>query len=588
MPSKRASAAAPKAGLQLNGVKAASKVTSRTTVSKTTAATKTAAINSVNKKAAIRASSPSTEPKPASKSKRKATEEPVDPTVNGAKRRKASKEPIEPPSPKQKSAGTKSPIASKRPKTTKAKVVINERPTQRLNVYVFGTGDNGELGLGSEKGQITVKRPRLNPFLAADTVGVVQMAVGGSHSAALTHDNKILTWGVNDEGALGRDVTWEAPTRDIDDEKSDGDSDDDSETGINPKEATPTAIDMSVFPDGTVFTQLVAGDSMTFALTDEGLVYGWGTFRVWLSFSPPRIWANLLNFLAQGNEGVIGFRGEKGEIVRIEHRPVLVEGLKKITKLACGSNHVLALASNGAVYAWGSGQQHQLGRRTVERTKHNALTPREFGLPKGTVDIGAGSYHSFAVNKNGKVYAWGLNSYGETGIQQGAGEDEAVVLHPTVIESLKGKGKITCITGGAHHSVAVTEAGHCLVWGRIDGCQSGLDISTLPEDHLIRDSKNNPRILAVPTRVPDLDAVYAAAGSDHCIAISRDGKAYSWGFSQTYQTGQGQDDEVEIATHIDNTAVRGKKLVWAGAGGQFSAVAGLADYGQLVNGVNGH
>jgi regulator of chromosome condensation len=267
---------------------------------------------------------------------------------------------------------------------------------------------------------------------------------------------------------------------------------------------------------------------------------------------------------------------------------VLVEGLKKITKLACGSNHVLALASNGAVYAWGSGQQHQLGRRTVERTKHNALTPREFGLPKGTVDIGAGSYHSFAVNKNGKVYAWGLNSYGETGIQQGAGDDEAVILHPTVIESLKGKGKITCIEGGAHHSVAVTEAGQCLVWGRIDGCQSGLDIATLPEDHLIRDSKNNPRILTVPTRVPGFDAVYATAGSDHCIAISRDGKAYSWGFSQTYQTGQGQDDEVEIATHIDNTAVRGKKLVWAGAGGQFSAVAGLADYGQLVNGVNGH
>src|SRR2546430_10894518 len=27
------------------------------------------------------------------------------------------------------------------------------------------------------------------------------------------------------------------------------------------------------------------------------------------------------------------------------------------------NNHVLALASNGAVYAWGSGQQHQLGRR---------------------------------------------------------------------------------------------------------------------------------------------------------------------------------------------------------------------------------
>ncbi len=291
--------------------------------------------------------------------------------------------------------------------------------------------------------------------------------------------------------------------------------------------------------------------------------------------------------MLQGNEGVIGFRGDKGEIVRIAYRPVLVEGLKKVTKLACGSNHVLALDSKGAVYAWGSGQQHQLGRRTVERTKHNALTPQQFGLPKDTIDIGAGSYHSFAVNKNGKTYAWGLNSYGETGVTQGAGEDEAVILHPTVIESLAGKGKITCIEGGAHHTVAVTDKGHCLVWGRIDGCQTGLDISTIPKDHLIFDSKENPRILTVPTQVPGFEAVYAAAGSDHSIAISKDGKAYSWGFSQTYQTGQGQDDEVEIATHIDNTAVRGKHLVWAGAGGQFSAVAGLAS-SDMANGVNGH
>jgi regulator of chromosome condensation len=270
---------------------------------------------------------------------------------------------------------------------------------------------------------------------------------------------------------------------------------------------------------------------------------------------------------------VIGFRGEKGEIVRIQYRPVLVEGLINITKLVCGSNHVLALASNGAVYAWGSDQQHQLGRGAVERTKHDALTPRESRLPKGTVDISAGSYHSFAVNKNGKVYAWGLNNYSETGIKQGAGEDPAVILHPTAIESLKGKGKVTCIKGGSHHSIAVTEAGQCLVWGRIDGCQSGLDINKLPEEHLIRDSKNNPRILAVPTQVPGFEAVYATAGSDHCIAITKDGRAYSWGFSQTYQTGQGQDDEVEIATPIDNTAVRGKHLVWAGAGRQFSAVA---------------
>lgn len=293
MPPKKAAAAAAKAGPHVNGVKAASKAPSKTTTFKATTTTKTAATKTTTKKAATPAESPPAETKPTAKSKRKADEEAAKPTTNGVKRRKASKDSVEPPAPtpKAREEPTRTTTASKKPKTVKPKVVINHAPIKRLNVYVFGTGDNGELGLGSEKGQVTVKRPRLNPLLAADTVGVVQIAIGGSHSAALTHDNKILTWGVNDEGALGRDVNWEAPTRDIDDDKSDEDSDDDSETGINPKEATPTSIDMSDFPEGTVFTQLVAGDSATFALTDEGFVYGWGTFRVSptlrLSFAQP-------------------------------------------------------------------------------------------------------------------------------------------------------------------------------------------------------------------------------------------------------------------------------------------------------------
>ena len=274
---------------------------------------------------------------------------------------------------------------------------------------------------------------------------------------------------------------------------------------------------------------------------------------------------------------------------QIEFTPVRVDGLKKITKLACGANHVLALDSRGAVFAWGSGQQNQLGRRIVERTKLNALTPREFALPKGVVDIGAGSYNSFAVHKTKGLFAWGLNSYGETGLTAGAGEDEAVILHPTVIESLKDRGQVTHIEGGAHHTIAVTETGECLVWGRVDGFQTGLRLDSLPEEDVVRDSKKQPRILTVPTRVPGFQAAYATAGSDHCVAISKDGKAYSWGFSATYQTGLGQDDDVEEATLIDNTAVRGQRLVWAGAGGQFSVIAASAKDGtSMVNGVNGH
>ena len=172
------------------------------------------------------------------------------------------------------------PRATKKTRATKAtkdSEVINEAPTQRLNVYVFGEGSAGELGLGTAKNAIDVKRPRLNPLLSAADVGVVQLSCGGMHVAALTHDNQILTWGVNDDGALGRDTSWGGGLRDMD---KDEEESDDEDSGLNPKESTPTAIASTCFPEGTIFTQVAASDSCTIALTDKGLVYGWGTFRV--------------------------------------------------------------------------------------------------------------------------------------------------------------------------------------------------------------------------------------------------------------------------------------------------------------------
>lgn len=157
----------------------------------------------------------------------------------------------------------------------KPKVVINHAPTQRLDVFVCGEGSSGELGLGNALNVIDVKRPRLNPNLSAREVGVVHIACGGMHAAALTHDNQILTWGVNDQGALGRDTTFVESTEEADE----------STVGLNPRECVPIAIPHESFPPNTIFIQLACADSATFALTDDGDVYGWGTFRVSLKCS---------------------------------------------------------------------------------------------------------------------------------------------------------------------------------------------------------------------------------------------------------------------------------------------------------------
>jgi regulator of chromosome condensation len=192
--------------------------------------------------------------------------------------------------------------ASKKIKTPED---VNKQPSQVVDVYVFGSGENGELGLGAVRrnGKMPtgVTRPRLNDLLDATTVGVVQLAVGGMHVVALTKDNKIYTWGVNDDGALGRDTTWDAPMKAADGSDSDSDSDDD-DSGLNPLESTPTAILAANFQGATpTWVQVAATDSASFALNATGDVYGWGTFIVSLLYpfsssiahiSPGRRWTN--------------------------------------------------------------------------------------------------------------------------------------------------------------------------------------------------------------------------------------------------------------------------------------------------------
>ncbi|KAB8360842.1 hypothetical protein FH972_024576 [Carpinus fangiana] len=472
----------------------------------------------------------------------------------GRKRKAVEDIPIRP-SKKPSNGTTKSeePAKSRKQVKTKAKTVLTTAPKQVLEVFVFGGNSAAELGLGDTATSASVKRPRLNPNLAPDAVGVVHLAVGGMHCLALAKSGTVYSWGGNDLGALGRDTNWAGGLVDMSDNNSDSSDDDDEGGKLNPKEATPTPIDSSAIPANTVFTQLAASDNASFALTDDGLVYGWGIFR--------------------GTDGDIGFSPS----VRKQEKPVLLEGLKGITKIAAGENHVLALDAKGSVYVWGAGELAQLGRRITERNRLQALIPWRIGSLKNIVEIGTGSSHSFAIAKDGRCFGWGQNNYGQTGIESDAGESGAIVPSPKVIEGLRDLGTITSIGGGNAHSYAITSTGKTLVWGRLDACATGQVVADLDAERVIKDERGRPRILKAPTELPLAGtAECVASGGEHCIAVLADGKAYSWGFSDAYRTGLGTDDDVATPRLIDNTAVREKKLVWAGAGGQFGVVAAAA------------
>ncbi|KAK8042333.1 regulator of chromosome condensation 1/beta-lactamase-inhibitor protein II [Apiospora phragmitis] len=185
--------------------------------------------------------------------------------INGASL--SAEDGIPGPLPRKRAKTSQAPVTSKAKaevtdaqSTVKVGKVVNNIPSEPLDIFVFGDGSCAQLGLGSRTTEDGVSptealRPRLNKLLSSEnTTGVVQIACGGMNAVALTKDHRILTWVVNDLGALGRNTKVE---EDEDDE-------------LNPAESTPGPVDMTLLGAGIVWTQVVASDNASFALAQDG------------------------------------------------------------------------------------------------------------------------------------------------------------------------------------------------------------------------------------------------------------------------------------------------------------------------------
>lgn len=98
------------------------------------------------------------------------------------------------------------------------------------------------------------------------------------HTIALTVHNDIITWGFDDNHALGRDTGGKVHCTILtpnSDDSNDSNSDNDEEGEWNPLESSPpTKVSAKHFPPDNRFVQVAAGDSCSFALTETGLAYG--------------------------------------------------------------------------------------------------------------------------------------------------------------------------------------------------------------------------------------------------------------------------------------------------------------------------
>lgn len=91
--------------------------------------------------------------------------------------------------------------------------------------------------------------------------------------------------------------------------------------------------------------------------------------------------------------------------------PTKVEGLSGIKKIDCGAEYTMALDKNGKLFVFGSnsyGQLGILGRLNKVNEPHQVLS-------SSVADFACGEEHSAFIDENGNVYTWGYGCDGQLG-----------------------------------------------------------------------------------------------------------------------------------------------------------------------------
>ncbi len=255
--------------------------------------------------------------------------------------------------------------------------------------------------------------------------------------------------------------------------------------------------------------------------------------------------------------------------------PVYTSPTNKAVKVVSGSDHVVVLTADGDLYSFGCAEQGQLGRvpecfsaRGGRKGVQYLLDPQMVRFPKTRAkrtkfsDIFSGSYTMFAYSQTHRLYAWGLNNYGQLGV-----DDVDLRFMPEQLpsdcletsEDVDGSRSELEIVGGQHHSL-LCHRGSVFVMGRREYGRLGLGEKDQTEP-------------LVPTRLPSLsDITSVAAGSVCSFAVSRSGQVYSWGMGTSLQLGNGKEDDIWKPTLITGKKIENRKVISSSAGGQHTAL----------------
>jgi alpha-tubulin suppressor-like RCC1 family protein len=472
--------------------------------------------------------------------------------------------------------------------------------TSAGQVLAWGGNSAGQLGNGSTASSDVP----VNVSLPSGT-HVRQIAAGDEFGLAATTTGSVLAWGDNTWGELGNGTTTSsdvpvavslpsgtrvgtlaagqdhalalpAPATQV--------------TGISPEDGLPAGggtltISGSGFTGATAvrfgtvkaakFT--VVSDSEITATIPAGTGRADVTVTTPLGGTSATTATDQYTYLAKGSvlDWGYGYHGELGDGstgIDSDH-PVAVHlpAGTVVTATADGGQTAYALASSGALYAWGQGGDGELGNGSMT----DSAAPVRVSFPAGTVikSVTAGWQNGYAVTSTGAVYAWGDGEFGALGNSTTSDSDVPVAVQ------LPAGTKITSLYAQDYGALALTSARTVLGWG-------------YGSDGELGDGTTSSSDVPVAVSLPSGTTVTSIGGAAYeGFAVTSAGAVLGWGYNAYGELGNGTTTTTDVPVKVSLAA--GTKVT-AVAGGYYTAYAltstghvlawGYGNDGELGNG----
>ncbi|MGN0106776.1 MAG: RCC1-like domain-containing protein, partial [Hominilimicola sp.] len=357
-------------------------------------------------------------------------------------------------------------------------------------VWAWGDNTSGQLGDGTN-GTVNVDKmvPRQvriaeSSSNASVLSNIIQISAVENSSAAVDSAGNVYVWGDNTNNRLGLGSSVKS---------------------VN----VPTKMDTK----GIAINYIQIGENHSVARSRAGRVYTWGN----------------------NTYGQLGYRKSDKDETYNDNTFNTVSYLvdsngigRNLLSVAVGDTHTLGIITasgntSGTVYAWGNNSSGQLGNTSVTKT----TTPVAVKLANGsTIDNAIKVYaydnYSMALTKDGNVYVWGDNTYG----QLGTGSKGGTLKNAALLKGTTGDGALSNIKDiavNATNAAAIDADGNVYVWGQNDRGQIG-DASTYERLYPVKQSDMR-------------DTSDISLGLDHTVAMTEDGRIYAWGANESGQLG---------------------------------------------------